>query len=204
MIFVCLWYASDKAGGLISPLFRKGSFETILAGQEFPNSYLGQMSLAENILETESAELCEELSDQYLKKACLAISDLDISQCKIIIEQDTFDWCIKQIASHTQNSGACHEIIDKEAEYYCFFNIAVSKEDPTICQGIEPIEYRPKRPHRDWCFMRIALKTEDKLICECIKEDRAYTDCNLRIDQAIRGSVEYNRLGEIPDICQKK
>ncbi|MFA4990927.1 MAG: hypothetical protein ACOX5S_00230 [Patescibacteria group bacterium] len=164
-------------------------------------SYSKQIDLANKALSSQDEKFCQEISDSLLKAACFAMGKSDINQCKALEDRDMTDWCIKKIAITSQNQSYCNEISDKDSKDFCFTHVAYNKGQPSICQNISETKYRPKLASKDICFERIAYKTNDKLICECIEEDRTYENCNLYIDKVRRGSKQYIRMENKPDIC---
>lgn len=87
------------------------------------------------------SSVCERISDQDRRNYCTAVITEDLSLCKRISGGDRRNHCI---ASIKKDAYYCQLMSDKNVGYYCYRDVAIARNDSSLCGKIE-VEYMRNR-----------------------------------------------------------
>jgi len=118
--------------------------------------YLKDVTICSNVNHSHVLEVC------YQK---VAESKKDDSICNMIVNDDTTrKICLLNVAQSNQELTTCDYFENDIDKFYCYKQVAVEKEDITICHKIPTAS-------KDKCYAEIAAKKQDESLCSKIEGD---------------------------------
>ena len=123
-------------------------------------------------LSKNDSEICQKIDYNYFKEWCTTDSTKDFSICRSLKNgtlywdeaklNDCKDMCLGAV---TSDVNYCEKINEESVKPYCYKDVAVKKNDLSICDKIESND----NSNKDECYMRIAIKREDNSLCDELK-----------------------------------
>jgi len=121
------------------------------------------LALAKN-----DSEICQKIDYNYFKEWCMADSTKDFSICRSLKDGTLYwdeakldDWKNICLGAVTGDVNYCEKINEESVKPSCYKDIAVKRNDLSICDKIES----DNNSNRDECYMRVAIKREDDSLC---------------------------------------
>ncbi|MFH2027573.1 MAG: hypothetical protein ABIJ08_00400 [Nanoarchaeota archaeon] len=116
-------------------------------------------------INNEDETICESIDSTYWIDICYSELGKAKNDAELCLKVDIryADACFVEVAESTQDEGVCRWITDNDDKYFCYRDLALSKEDVTICNNIADDVWRDGN-----CIKKYAEVADDPEICETI------------------------------------
>ena len=137
-------------------------------------------------LKTSSLQGCKLIVEQTKELSCiykLAVKEKNPKYCAETHVTDSFDYrneCYREVAVLSQNPEACDPIYFREKRAACRAELAVLKQDYSLCKEIpnEPLsDSNDPFFTRDHCFKAVVETIRDKSLCDFIQDSTRKEAC---------------------------
>lgn len=138
-----------------------------------------QMCYSDMAKLTNDSSFCSKAHKSDMDECYISISKntLNESLCGLITSKERRDACLAIFVAERGNLQEC-DSLDISLSISCRMQIAFSKKDPSICEKLYTLDYKPQYQYqeeqmaasKDTCYRSIAKSAGDESICLKIKE----------------------------------